>query len=381
VSDVRTLEVEASGGSYGVHVGPGAADRLPELAREHAAAGRIAVISDSHVGPLHAERLSERCRGAGLDVTTLTFPAGESSKRREVWARLTDRMLDQGLGRDSCVVAVGGGVTTDLAGFVAATYLRGIPVIQVPTSYLAMIDASVGGKTGVDTAAGKNLVGAFHAPAAVLADTALLRTLSERQRREGLVEAAKHGAILDETHLDALRERMEALLSAEPRAAADVVLASVGLKARVVSEDEFESGYRQILNFGHTVGHAVEAASSYAVGHGTAVAIGMLAEARIGERVGVTREGTEQRLADVLRPLLGFSGIDVDAARAEAYLPIDKKSRGGAARYVLLERVGVTAEGDGWVHEVPASVARAALRGILGEVQRLRGRTAEGDRL
>lgn len=381
MSDIHAVEVDASGGPYTVHVGPGAADVLPELAREHAAGGRITVISDSNVGPLHAERLSERCRVAGLDVTALTFPAGESSKRREVWARLTDQMLDGGLGRDSCVVAVGGGVTTDLAGFVAATYVRGVPVIQVPTSYLAMIDASVGGKTGVDTAAGKNLVGAFHAPVAVLADTSLLRTLPEMQRREGLVEAVKHGAILDAGHVDVLRQRMAALLLAEPRAAAEVVLASVRLKAGVVSKDEFENGYRQILNFGHTVGHAIEAASDYAVGHGTAVALGMLAAARMGERVGVTVSGTERGLATVLEPLLGSSEIVVDAEDAEAYLSVDKKSRDGAARYVLLERIGATAEGDGWVHEMPTAVARAALREILDDARRRRGRTAERDRL
>jgi 3-dehydroquinate synthase len=370
VTPTVRIDVESTSGSYPVLVGEGVARVIPEIAAEHAPGGRIGLVSDSNVGPIHAERIAETCRKEGLDVILLTFPAGEASKTRDRWIRLTDELLAEGLGRDGCVVAVGGGVTTDLAGFVAATYLRGVPVVQAPTSYLAMIDASVGGKTGVDVEAGKNLVGAFHAPVAVVADTALLRTLPVRERREGLVEAVKHGAILDAGHLDALDAGLDGLLAAEPEAASEIVAESVRIKAAVVAEDEHEEGYRQILNFGHTVGHAVEAASGYRLGHGSAVAVGMLAEAEIGERMGVTDDGARRRLEDVLGRLLPSldAGSRPDAAavdRAIDFLGRDKKVRHGRPRYVLLQRVGRVTRGEGWTHEVPSDLAHAVLRGVM----------------
>ncbi len=363
------IDVPTAGGSYPVFVKEGAAEAVPDLAGDHAPGGKVGLVSDSNVGPLHAERLAEACRQRGLDVYLQTFPAGEASKTRRQWSELTDALLDFGLGRDGCIVAVGGGVTTDLGGFVAATYLRGIPVVQVPTSYLAMIDASVGGKTGVDVDAGKNLVGAFHAPAAVVADTTLLRTLPAAERGEGLVEAVKHGAILDVGHLSAIEASVDALLAADPGVAAEVISASVRLKAEVVAEDEREGGYRQILNFGHTIGHAVEAASDYRLGHGSAVALGMLAEAEIGERLGITAPGTRDRLAHVLGRLVdGPAAPPPTAASASllddavAFLLQDKKVRGGRPRYVLLAEVGRVARGEGWTHDVPDQIAHETLR-------------------
>lgn len=360
------VDVDTATGPYPVLVGHGVSRALPELVGEHAPGGRAAFISDSNVGPLHAERLADACRHEGLDASMSTFPAGEASKTRERWSILTDEMLETGLGRDGCVVAVGGGVTTDLAGFVAATYLRGIPIVQVPTSYLAMIDASVGGKTGVDVEAGKNLVGAFHPPAVVVADTGLLRTLPERERREGLVEGVKHGAILDVDHVHAIEARVAPLLGAEADVASEVVLASVHIKARVVSEDEREGGYRQILNFGHTIGHALEAASGYTIGHGSAVGLGMLVEAEIGERCGVTEAGTRERLFAVLDRLIGAPPRIASIERIVSFLGHDKKVREGRPRYVLLERMGRVARGDGWTHVVPDDVVLEALRSALG---------------
>lgn len=360
--DVRT----SSGAAYPVVVGPGVSRDVPGFAGEHAPGGGIALVSDSNVDPLHGRRVAQACREAGLEVAPAVFPAGEASKTREQWARLTDALLAAGLGRDACLVAVGGGVTTDLGGFVAATYLRGIPVIQVPTSYLAMIDASVGGKTGVDVDAGKNLVGAFHPPAAVVADTELLDTLPARERREGLVEAVKHGAILDRGHLETLHRRRVALLDADAGAASEIVLASVALKARVVSEDEREEGYRQILNFGHTIGHAIEAASAFALGHGSAVGLGMLAEAEIGEAMGVTESGTRDRLAEALDGLVAPPDSSVDLDRVLGFLGQDKKVRKGRPRYVLLRRLGEVAEGEGWTWDAPDDLVRPAVRRVLG---------------
>lgn len=350
------IRVGARDGSYPVLVGSGLLDGLPRLLTEHVTAERFAVISDGTVAPLYGEPIMEAARTFGLDAALFTFPAGEHSKTRKSWSILTDELLDAGFGRDSCVVAVGGGVTTDLAGFVAATFLRGVPVVQVPTSYLAMIDASVGGKTGVDAKAGKNLVGAFHAPRLVVADPDTLVTLPRTERAQGLVEAFKHGAILDAEYFAYLEDRVEALLDAEPEAARDAVGRSVELKAAVVSEDELEDGTRQILNFGHTLGHAIESASAYELGHGSAVALGMRLEAELGERMDVTESGTRDRIASALDGLLGPPPELPDPSSALRYLGVDKKARSGKPRVVLLERLGRVAPGDGWSHELPEAM-------------------------
>jgi len=364
-SETSTVEVATSTGSYPVHIAPGLLNALPRLLVEYSGATRFAIIADDHVALLYGERIGATCLEAGLDVTVLTFPAGEASKNRKSWSILTDEMLEAGFGRDCCVVGVGGGVTTDLAGFVAATYLRGVPVIQVPTSYLAMVDASVGGKTGVDVRAGKNLVGAFHPPAAVLVDPEVLTTLPREERAQGLVEALKHGVILDAGHFEELGAALPRLLDAAPDAAAEAVLRSVQIKASVVGRDEREGGYRQVLNFGHTLGHAIEAASGYAVGHGTAVAMGMLGEADIGERLGVTDAGTREVLREVLVGALPLDGSAVDAEAVSGFLGADKKVRAGRPRYVLVERVGTVWEGEGWTHHVPDGLALEALQRVL----------------
>ncbi|MGD2045659.1 MAG: 3-dehydroquinate synthase [Gemmatimonadota bacterium] len=361
------IEVTTSSGSYDVVVGSGALEELPALIGERMSAQRFAIISDDNVAPLHGRTVMDACLSAGLDPTLFTFPAGESSKTRKSWSILTDEMLEAGFGRDSCVIAVGGGVTTDLAGFVAATFLRGVPVVQVPTSYLAMIDASVGGKTGVDVHAGKNLVGAFHPPDLVVADPEVLATLALEERAQGLVEAFKHGAILDAAYFDSLDDEVGDLMAAEASIAGSAVARSVELKADVVSQDEFEGGYRQILNFGHTLGHALEAASHYAIGHGTAVAIGMLMETRLGERLGITEAGTYGRLQEALEELLGpLHEVELDPEAAVGYLRTDKKVRGGRPRVVLLKRLGEVDPGDRWSHDVAAEILAEELNAGLG---------------
>ncbi len=359
---VSAVPVASAGGSYPVLVGRGLLARLTRTVREHAPAHRYAVISDDTVAELYGRAAAEALRRDGADVRVFTFPPGEASKTRETWARITDEMLVWGMGRDGVVVAVGGGVTGDLAGFVAATYLRGVPIVQVPTSLLAMVDASVGGKTAVDVPAGKNLVGAFHPPRVVIADPDVVATLPPEERVQGVAEALKHGAILDGAYLEALVRDAPALRAGEPEHVLRMVVRSVEIKARVVAEDEHEAGFRQILNFGHTVGHALEAASDYAMRHGEAVAAGMIVEANIGERLGVTESGC----ADALRraaEAFGLGQVAPDAIGDAAwlgFLATDKKSRRGASRYVLLRRVGRVDEGAGWTHEVPDSVVRAS---------------------
>lgn len=360
--EVARVTVRSHAGDYPVVIGSGLLDELPAALDGAVPGRRLAFVSDETVAGLHTERTLEACREAGLDARLFTFPAGEASKSRKSWSILTDEMLDAGYGRDSAVVAMGGGVTTDLGGFVAATYLRGVPVVQVPTTSLAMIDASVGGKTGVDVRAGKNLVGAFHAPALVLADSETLGTLDAELRAQGLVEAVKHGAIRDVEHLLAIEAGVDRLVDGEPSEWNEVVTRSVEIKADIVSRDEFEGGLRQVLNFGHTIGHALEAASEFALGHGSAVALGMLAEAEAGERLGVTEAGTRARLGALLDRLLPADLAVPSADAASDFLGQDKKAREGRARYVLLRRIGEVAEGDGWSHDLPDEVVLEVLK-------------------
>jgi 3-dehydroquinate synthase len=356
-SEVR---VASAGGGYPVLVESSGLRRLPELLLRYAPGHRYAVVSDDNVGPLYGRPAMDACRRAGLAADLFEFPAGERHKTRETWSALTDRMLEAGLGRDCTVVAVGGGVTGDLAGFVAATFMRGVPVVQVPTTLVAMVDASIGGKTGVDTRAGKNLVGAFHAPRLVLADPEALGTLPERERAQGLVEAMKHGAIYDALYLEELVRETVPLLAGEPGASRAAVLRSVQIKAHVVGEDELEGGFRQVLNFGHTYGHALETESSYEMGHGQAVAWGMILEARLGERMGITHAGTAERLERALAQV-GFGSPRIPPggrARIVDLLLADKKARAGVVRFVLLRRVGEVARGEGWSHAAPANLVR-----------------------
>lgn len=365
MSEVMEVQVATGSGGYPVRIQRRSLDALPGLLAHHAPATRYAILSDSTVADLYGPGVLARLRGAGMDAELLRFPAGEVHKTRESWAELTDRMLAAGLGRDSTVVALGGGVTGDLGGFVAATYMRGIPLVQVPTSILAMIDASVGGKTGVDVPGGKNLVGAFHPPRLVVVDPEVVDTLPRQERARGLAEAVKHGAVRDRAHIDAVSRDAARLLEGDPAAVGSVVGVSVGLKARVVSEDERESGVRRILNFGHTLAHALESVTRFALSHGEAVGVGMVLEARLGERLGVTRPGTSEALSDVLAhlelPVRLPPGLDPDAVVAATRT--DKKNASGIVRYALLESLGVADRADGqWVRPVPDPLVREVLQ-------------------
>lgn len=373
---MTTLEVgvPATGpGSYRVEIGEGRLDRLGLACRRHLPAiGRVAVVSDRTVADHYGERTLEALAAEGIEANLFTFPAGEASKRRSQWARLTDLLLEEGYGRDACVVALGGGVTGDLAGFVAATYMRGVPVVQVPTSLLAMLDASVGGKTGVDTGQGKNLVGAFHHPAHVLIDPGLLETLPERHLRSGLAEAVKIAAVADEGLFGWMEAGSDGIRGGDPGVLAEIVRRSVALKAKVVEGDPTEEGRRAILNFGHTVGHGLELLSDYEVLHGFAVAAGMRVEAALGEIMGLTERGTADRLGDLLdacgvgeRSGAVTAGVDPEALYAA--MRTDKKGRAGTPRCVLLGSVGSVArtEASGWTHPLPAEGAMDQLSKAL----------------
>ena len=350
--------------TYRVTVAPGMLARAADIIRATAQAHRYAIITDSNVGPLYAQTLRTALDESRTFVHTI--PAGEAFKTRETWAVVTDALLDAGFGRDTSIVALGGGVVGDLAGFVAATYMRGVPVVQIPTTLLAMIDASVGGKTGVDTAAGKNLVGAFHPPAAVIVDTNLLATLPVEHLRAGMAEAIKHGVIADADYFDQVRT-IAARVGVSPISDAEMlalVARSVEIKAAAVLTDERESGIRKTLNFGHTIGHAIELASGYSLLHGEAVAIGMVYESALAERLGIAEIGTAGRVRDAVR-VAGLPDTRPPSVTIDAILEAargDKKARAGRVEYALPASVGTMAAGNrGWA--IP--VSDAAVREIL----------------
>jgi 3-dehydroquinate synthase len=350
--------------TYRVIVAPGMLARAADMVRLTAQAHRYAIITDGNVGPLYAQKL----RTALDESRTLvyTIQAGEAFKTRETWALVTDALLDAGFGRDTSIIALGGGVVGDLAGFVAATFMRGVPVVQIPTTLLAMIDASVGGKTGVDTVAGKNLVGAFHPPAAVIADTNVLSSLPIEHLRAGMAEAIKHGVIADAEYFERVRDvagriGKETIPEGEML---DLVARSVEIKASVVVSDEREAGVRKTLNFGHTIGHAVELASGYSLLHGEAVAIGMVYESALAERLGIAEAGTAARVREAVQvaglPDKRPASVTVDAILEAARG--DKKARAGRVEYALPASVGsMTAASRGWA--IP--VSDAAVREIL----------------
>jgi len=328
--------------TYRVTIAAGALDRAADVVRDVASAHRYAVITDTNVGPIYSARLRSSLGESCTNV--LTVPAGETHKTRENWARLTDELLTSGFGRDSTIIALGGGVVGDLAGFVAATFMRGVPFVQLPTTLLAMIDASVGGKTGVDTAAGKNLVGAFHQPSAVVVDTSVLETLPREHLRAGIAEAIKHGVIASEAYFDsvvALAEHLDTVDVAGD-AMLDLVSRSIEIKADVVRRDERESGVRKTLNFGHTLGHAVELCSSYGVLHGEAVAIGMVYESALAERLGIAAPKTAARIRQAIVSAGLSDALPASITPEQVVLATrgDKKARAGQAEYALPVAVG-----------------------------------------
>jgi 3-dehydroquinate synthase len=346
-------------------IGAGLLDQCGAELRAAVPGRRLAIVSDETVAPLYAARVSASC--APASVTTFTIPAGEASKTRKQWSRLTDELLDAGFGRDSAIIALGGGVVGDLAGFVAATYMRGIPFVQVPTSLLAMIDASIGGKTGVDTRAGKNLVGAFHHPALVIVDPLALSTLPAAHVRNGLAEAIKHAVIASHAEFDSLRANVPSLLRAggpDIALAERLVAVHIGIKAGIVARDEREGDIRKVLNFGHTIGHAIEALSGYAMLHGECVAVGMIAEARIAEIIGVADAGLTESIS-ALCVAAGLPTTFPDTMSAASILAAtrsDKKARGGNVEYALPSAIGhMAGAGRGYGTPVPDTAVLDAL--------------------
>ncbi len=320
-------------------MGAGLLKQAGALAASVVKPGRCVIVTDSHVGPLYARAVEDSLTAAGFDVVVLVSPAGESSKSMSEAASLCDRMISVGLDRSSCLVALGGGVVGDLAGFVAAIYYRGIPFIQIPTTVVAQVDSSVGGKTGVNAPGGKNLIGSFHQPRIVIADTETLSTLPAREFNEGFAEIIKHAAIRDFGMLDAL-EDLPALIAR-----------NVAIKAAIVAEDELETkGVRALLNFGHTIGHGIENAAGYGrYLHGEAISLGLVAAVRLSvEKAGLAEADCDRILAALSSYHLPL-GIPDDISEEDivSAMQKDKKFQGGAVRFVLLKRPGEAFVSDG----------------------------------
>jgi 3-dehydroquinate synthase len=362
---VRVSIRETRDASYPIVIGTGVLSDLPRAVRAAASATRYAVVSDDTVAPLYGARVVSALLADGLAAELFTFPAGELHKSRDTWTALSDQLLAAGFGRDSAMIALGGGVVGDVTGFVAATYLRGVPYIQVPTTLLAMIDSSIGGKTGVDVPAGKNLIGAFHQPRLVVADLAVLESLPIAQLAAGLAEAIKHGVIADSEYFRTLEATHAALLGRDPVALERAVARSVEIKAAIVAADEREAGLRAILNFGHTVAHALEATAQYTLLHGEAVAVGMVYEARLAEALGIAPRETAARITSLVSRC-GLPHTRPDTASVDALvraMQYDKKARAGVVRFALPRAIGAMF-GDaarGWTVPAPEDAVRRVL--------------------
>ncbi len=329
---------------YRIAIGEGLlGDGAAPAGRRRGRPGRVA--RPATAAPLYAQRVADALRAARPDarVAVHAMPAGEREKTLARFGEAIDALAALGATRDACVYALGGGVVGDLAGFAAACWMRGIDCVQLPTTLLAMVDSSVGGKTAVDLPQGKNLVGAFHPPVAVLADTATLRTLPARELRAGLAEVAKYGAIVDAPFLDWLASNADALLGGDGDALTEAIARSCAHKAAIVERDPFERGERALLNFGHTFGHAIETVQDYgALNHGEAVAVGMVLAARLSAALGLATDADATILGALLQrlglPTALPEGLDADALLA--CMRLDKKAQAGGLRFVLWDGLG-----------------------------------------
>lgn len=338
---MNSLTIQASK-PYRIHFSHGALAAALLHACQQDPNRRYVMITDSHVEPLWAHGLQQSLQAQGLVFDLWVFPAGEIHKTRDTKGHLEDQLLAKQYGRDTCLIALGGGVVLDLVGFVGATYCRGIPVIYIPTTLLAMVDACIGGKTGVNTPHGKNLIGTFTPPEVVLVDTSTLQTLPEAEFRNGMAEMIKHSVIADGDVFQQLREHVTQIQLRDGALLLEMIYASCVIKKRIVEQDETEQGIRAVLNFGHTIGHAIETIEHFQLGHGEAVAIGMLVESYLSVKRGLLAETVLVELEALLRrhglPLQTHAFND--KSHFTQQLVLDKKTVNQSARFVLLEALG-----------------------------------------
>ena len=336
---MSTLRLDLPGGGYPIHVGAGLLGST-DLLRAPVSGDRVAIVTNEIVAPLYLARLTEAL--ASFDPAVVILPDGETQKALDTIDRVVGQLLQARCDRATTIFALGGGVVGDITGFAAAVYQRGVPFVQVPTTLLSQVDSSVGGKTGVNHALGKNMIGCFYQPKAVIIDTATLATLPDRELSAGLAEIIKYGAIGNREFLGWLEQNIEALMRRDPRALAHAIETSCRDKARVVMADEREAGVRALLNFGHTFGHAIEGAMGYGRWlHGEAVAVGMLMAARLSERLGWLPADEGERLRALIeRAHLPLAPPAIAPQRFLELMAVDKKATRGRTRFVLLRALG-----------------------------------------
>ena len=338
---MQTLSVALGERSYPIHVGTGLLDRadliVPFLVQKKAA-----VVTNPTVAPLYLERIAGALAREGVEVVRIFVPDGEEHKDWRTLNGIFDALLEQRCARDTTIIALGGGVIGDLAGFAAATYQRGVPLVQIPTTLLAQVDSSVGGKTAINHPLGKNMIGAFHQPQLVVADMRTLETLPERELRSGLAEVIKHGLIRDAAFFGWIEAHLDRLLTRDPDALEHAVLRSIAIRAESVGQDERERGLRALLNFGHTFGHAIETALGYGAWlHGEAVAAGMVMAADLSRQLGLLSGAESARVRSLFeRAGLPTTVRGITPERMQQLMRLDKKAKGGRVHFVLLERLG-----------------------------------------
>src|SRR5262245_39789499 len=344
-SSMQTLSVNLGERGYPIHIGVGILERLGELLKEAGLRGKIAVISNPTVAQLFLDPVNESLGSAGFEVAPVLVPDGEEHKNLSSLATVYDRLIGERLERKSAILALGGGVIGDLAGFAAATYLRGVPYIQVPTTLLAQVDSSVGGKTAVNHKDGKNLIGAFYQPKLVLIDVGVLRTLPRRELVAGLAEIIKYGIIEDPDLFGHLEQNVEKLIEGDRDLLTKVIATSCAIKARVVEADEREEDYRAVLNFGHTIGHALEAVTDYKQFlHGEAIGVGMVKAAALSTHKGFC----DQRVFERVTRLIKKTGLpteipsNVSMQSLILAMEVDKKAAAGKIKFVMCEGLGKT---------------------------------------
>jgi 3-dehydroquinate synthase len=357
-----SLNVELGDRSYPISIGPGLlAD--PTLLARHIQGRQVAIVSNTTVAPLYLERVAAPLRAAGREVIEIVLPDGEQYKTQESLMQVFDALLANKCDRKTTLVALGGGVIGDLTGFAAASYMRGVPFVQIPTTLLSQVDSSVGGKTGLNHPLGKNMIGAFYQPRAVLADTATLGTLPARELSAGLAEVIKHGAIIDAEFFGWIEHNIGKLMARDAQALAHAISRSCEIKADVVRQDEREGGLRAILNFGHTFGHAIEAGLGYGQWlHGEAVGCGMVMAADLSQRAGLIDVAAVERVRALVRAAgLPVRAPDLGTARWLELMEVDKKNEGGAIKFILLKPLGAPS-----IQSVPQELLLATLAACVG---------------
>jgi 3-dehydroquinate synthase len=362
VAEPITLQVELGERSYPISIGQSLLAN-GKLIADAVGGERAAIVTNTVVGPLYLDALAQSLRAAGKRVTNIVLPDGEEEKNWENLQRIYDGLLAEQCDRKTTIIALGGGVVGDMAGFAAATYMRGVPFVQVPTTLLAQVDSSVGGKTGINHPLGKNMIGAFYQPRAVIADTATLNTLPPRELSAGLAEVIKHGAIIDAPFFDWIETNIGRLMARDPDALAYAIRRSCEIKADVVRQDEREGGLRAILNFGHTFGHAIESGMGYGQWlHGEAVGCGMVMAADLSHRLGYIDAVARDRVAALVQAAgLPHVAPDLEPARWLELMQIDKKNEGGQIRFILLKPLGAPS-----IQSVPQELLLATLAACVG---------------